>query len=591
MSARQGPPLLLAGDMSTPPTSGSSVDHDRRDARRFLRRIFIWTGVFSIFVNLLMLTGPLFMLQVYDRVLSSGSFPTLVALFGLVAGLFLFMGILDLLRGRLLVRAGVKLESLFDRRLFQFTLSDKLGAAGGGLRSLDHVRQGFFSTALTALFDLPWTPLFLGVIFLFHWTMGTLALAAGLLFVGLAVINHVATREPFSNANEAAQKARVIELGFGQRADVVRGLGMVRAAADRLMRSREEARDQRMTGQDRSSGFSVSVKTLRLFFQSAMLALGAALAISQEITPGMMIAASILMGRALAPIDQLVSQWATLIRAREGWRDLQRLLDRDHAEEARARIRLPDPDGFVEAYRLAIGQPGSSSPLLKNVNFTLRPGEALGVIGKSGAGKSTLARALIGAWPALSGELRLDGATLDQYESDRLGAALGYLPQDVILFEGTVGENIARFGPLDHQAVLNAAMSADAHDMILRLPEGYETPVGLGGAGLSGGQRQRIALARALYRDPPLLILDEPNANLDLPGENALVAAIEQAKGYGQAVIVIAHRPSAIAACDRLLLLHDGMQIDIGPRDEVLDTAANNAGSIKRRLKMIGSRR
>ena len=503
--------------------AASAADHERLEARRFLRRIILWAGLFSIFVNLLMLTGPLFMLQVYDRVLSSGSLPTLFALFGLVTALFLFMGILDLIRGRLLSRAGAKLESLISRRLFRGALSGSAGSGGSGLRAVEAVRQASCSPGPLALFDLPWSPLFFAVIFLFHWSMGALALAAGLIVVGLALINNFTSRQPLASARDARQSAQTVEAGFVQRAEVVRTLGMAGAATERLHRLRSDALRHQMVGHDRSAGFSVTVRTLRLFFQPAMLALGAALAIGQEITPGMMIAASILMGRALAPIDQLVAQWPTLLRARDGWRTLQGLLD-ETAPSSGSKVELPRPRGVIDVRNLAVAPPGKSLPVLRNVTFSLRPGEALGVIGKSASGKSSLARALVGAWPVAAGELRLDGATLDQYQPDRLGAWLGYLPQDVTLFEGTVGENIARFGALDDQAIIDAAEMADAHDMILRLPDGYDTPLSPGGANLSGGQRQRIALARALYKEPPLLVLDEPNGRVPRPRQEAFEA-------------------------------------------------------------------
>lgn len=571
----------------TPP---KAPDHERSKARRFMRRIVIWTAVFSIFVNLLMLTGPLFMLQVYDRVLSSGSLPTLAALFGLVAGLFLFMGLLDLIRSRLMSRAGAKLDSLFDRRLFRASLEDPACANGGGLRALESIRQTLGGSGPLALFDLPWSPVFLAVIFLFHWSMGALALIAGLLFVGLAIANNMLSRKPLKRAHEAKQQAFVFETGFSRRAEVVGALGICEAATERLGRRRSEALQIHMQGHERTTGFSTTIKTLRMFFQSAMLALGAALAIGQEITPGMMIAASILMGRALAPIDQLVSQWPVMLRGLESWQTLKALLDQS-TPEGTPRVQLPRPKGALDLRQAVIVPPGQRLPVVRNVSLSLKPGEALGVIGKSASGKSSLARALVGAWPVASGEIRLDGATFDQYGPDQLGSWLGYLPQDVVLFTGTIGENIARFGVIDDQAVIAAAHMADAHDMILNLPNGYDTEIGDGGSDLSGGQRQRIALARALYNLPPLVVLDEPNANLDLEGERAVVAAIERAKANGQTVVVIAHRPSAIAACDMILVLEKGAQVDFGPKDDVLQNVKRDAGGIKQRLKIIGSNR
>ncbi len=550
----------------------------------------MFTGLFSFFINLLMLTGPLFMLQVYDRVLSSGSLPTLAALFSLVAALFLFMGLLDLIRGRLMSRAGAKLDSLFDQRLFRASLKDPASANGAGLRALESIRQTLAGSGPLALFDLPWSPVFFAVIFLFHWSMGALALVAGLLFVGLAIANNMLSRKPLQHAHEAKQDALAFETSFSRRAEVVGALGMREVATKRLGQQRGEALQIHMLGHERAAGFSTTIKTLRMFFQSAMLALGAALAIGQEITPGMMIAASILMGRALSPIDQLVSQWPVMLRGLESWHTLKTLLDQS-APEGMIRVQLPRPKGALDLRQAVIVPPGQRLPVVRNVRFSLMPGEVLGVIGKSASGKSSLARALVGAWPVAGGDIRLDGATLDQYDRDQLGSWLGYLPQDVILFGGTVGENIARFGVIDDQAVIAAAQMADAHDMILNLSNGYDTEIGDGGGGLSGGQRQRIALARALYNLPPLVVLDEPNANLDLEGERAVVAAIKRAKANGQTVVVIAHRPSAIAACDMVLVLEKGVQVDFGPKDVVLQNVTTNVGGIRQRLKIIGSSR
>lgn len=577
---------------STHPSKGAAAttttDIERTEARHYLRRIVIWTGLFSVFVNLLMLTGPLFMLQVYDRVLTSGSLPTLAALFGLATLLFLFMGLLDLIRGRLMSRAGAKVESLFDRRLFQQGLAKPGKANTSGLRALEAVRQALSSSGPLAVFDLPWSPLFLGIIFLFHWTMGTLALLAGLLFIGLAFINNVLSQQPLMRAREAKRDALELENSLSRQADVVGALGMRADATERLGRQRQQALRLQMQGQERVAGFSVTTKTLRLFFQSAMLALGAALAINQDITPGMMIAASIIMGRALAPIDQLVAQWTVMQGAIDGWRTLQGSLD-ERAPGERGRLQLPRPKGLLDIRNLVVAPPESPLPTLNKIDLSLRPGDALGVIGKSASGKSSLARALVGAWPLAAGEIRLDGATLDQYDPDRLGAWLGYLPQDIVLFDGTVGDNIARFGSIDDQAVIEAAQMADAHEMILKLPNGYDTEIGDSGRRLAGGQRQRIALARALYRTPPLLVLDEPNAHLDLEGERAVVAAVERAKAAGQTVVLIAHRPSAIAVCDMILILEQGVQVKFGPRDDVLKATTHGVGAIRERLKVIRS--
>jgi ATP-binding cassette subfamily C protein len=543
------------------------------------RRLFVGVGVFSFFVNLLMLTGPLFMLQVYDRVLASRSEATLLTLFLLICGLFALMGLLDFARTRVLSRAGARFQALLDRRVFDAVLRravspDERGALSSGLRDLESIQRALTGPAPFAFFDAPWAPFFLAAIFMFHWAMGLLAVAGGLILFSIALINERRSREPLQASAEASARSEQFAEVLRREGETVQGMGMREAALSRWATLRGATLERQIAASDATSGFTVSSKTLRFFLQSAMLALGALLAIEQLITPGMMIAGSILMGRALAPVEQAIGQWAVMQRAFKGWSSLKELLEKTPPQGRRT--ELPVPKGVVEAQGVTAAAPGARTPSLRNVSFKVEPGQALGVIGPSAAGKSTLARLLTGIWRPVNGAMRLDGAALDQYGDD-LGRHVGYLPQDVALFDGSVAENIARLSPdVDDAAVVTAAKRAGAHELILRLPLGYDTPIGPSGSRLSGGQRQRIALARALYGDPAVVVLDEPNSNLDARGEQALVLAIKDLRERGRTAIVMAHRPSAIAACDLLLMLEAGAPRAFGPKDQVLkETTAN----------------
>ncbi len=551
-----------------------------REALGSGRALFISVGVFSCFVNILMLTGPMFMLQVYDRVLSSRSYNTLLVLFLLVAALFLCMGLLDWARSRVLARAGARFQALLDSRVFIASLTRSLSPKdrsrpATGLRDLEAIQRVLSGPAPFAVFDAPWTPLYLAVIFLFHPWLGYLALAGGLVLLLLTWLNERSSAEPQRKAYEAQALAETFEQSIRRDAETIQGLGMRDAATERWRQRRDRALGQQIEASDKSGRFAAASKTLRFFLQSAILALGALLVINGEITPGVMIASSILMGRALAPVEQAIGQWAAIQRAAQGWRSLTELLSQT-PPPAKV-MSLPRPKGALSARNLVIASPGDDKAILRGVAFSLSPGEAMGVIGPSGAGKSTLARALVGVWPPAAGEIRIDGATPEQYDADVLGRAVGYLPQDVALLDATVAENIARLdAEPDAKKVIEAAKRAGAHEMILALPKGYDTPIGIGGAQLSGGQRQRVALARALYGDPSLVVLDEPNANLDSPGEQALLQAIAELRERGKTVVIVAHRPSAIASCDKILMLDQGQQRAFGPRDEVLRQTTRN---------------
>ncbi len=547
------------------------------------RRLYWAVGLFSVFVNLLMLTGPLYMLQVYDRVLGSRSVETLVALSLLVLFLYGSMGILDHARGRVAARIGARFQARLDARTFRAMLGrsagrteSPTGPAASGLRDLEAVRGFIASPVLTALFDAPFTPLFLFAIFLFHPWLGYLAVAGGAVLIAITVANQYATRGPQAAAALAAARSERWSEQMRHDAETVEALGMRGAALSRWARTRGAALGEAVQLSDRSGGFTVATKTWRLFLQSAMLGLGAYLVLLGQLTPGAMIAGSILLGRALAPIELVVGQWALVQRAARAWETLGTLLG--SAPEPEPRTALPRPSAELTVKDLTVVPPGEAAATLRMVSFTLPAGEALGVIGPSGAGKSTLARALTGTWPAAGGRIRLGGASIDQYDPDTLGALVGYLPQRVAIFDGTVAQNIARLADEpDAAAVVDAARQADAHDMILALPDGYDTRLDATGGRLSGGQVQRIGLARALYGDPVLLVLDEPNANLDNEGSAALNRAVEASKAAGRSTIIMAHRPSAIEHCEWILHIDGGLRRAFGPREEVLrETVANH---------------
>ena len=561
-------------------------------ARAAFRQAVLTAFLFSALVNLLMLTAPLYMLQVYDRVLVSRSEETLLALSVLMAFLFLVMGVMDHARGRIMARVGARLQDRLDARVLsaafrRLSVAPQDLAAQAAQRDLDAIARFWASPVVLAIFDAPWAPLFIAAIFVFHPWLGCLALAGGLVIIGLSWLNQLATAGPLQQAGVAGLAAERQAEGLKQEAELVQALGMAGAAFARLRAGRALARDSGLVASDAAGRYSVMIRTFRLFLQSAMLGLAAWLVLRQELSAGAMIAASVLMGRALQPVEQAVGHWSVATRARQARLRLAGLLAA--APSLAARTELPRPQALVEVQGLTLVPPGGTGAVLRNLGFTLPPGQALGVIGPSGAGKSSLARALTGVWRPVEGRIRLDGATLDQHDPDRLGSYIGYLPQRVTLFDGTIADNIARLQPgAEASAVVAAARAAAAHEMILRLPQGYDTPVSGLGNQLSGGQIQRIGLARALYGDPLMLILDEPNANLDAEGSQALNTAIRTAKARGAAVLVMAHRPQAIQECDLLLVLHEGAVAAFGPRDTVLREAARSAGDIARPVAARG---
>lgn len=534
----------------------------------------VWGSVltFSVFANLLLLTGPIFMLQVYDRVLSSRSDKTLLALFLLVVLVYAIMGLLDYARRELLNRLGAALQEQLDGKVFSLEMRRSTQSAGqskeGGTRDVETVRRFTSSATFVAILDLPWTPFFVAAIFMFHPLLGWLSLVGGSVLFLLALGTQWVLSGPVQNSQEASAHSDGIAGQALARNDIIEVLGMGPAILDLWSNRRTEALKWQIAATSRTAALSSFTKAFRLLLQSSLLALGAWLVLRNEVTPGVMIASSIMMGRALAPVEQSIAGWTAIKSARFAWTRLASLLKGNPSEPVTTELPTPDPRLDVSIALLA--PPMSQNPCLSQIRFSLESGQAVGVIGPSAAGKSSLARALTGLWKPHKGDIRLGGAALDQYSVADRARHIGYMPQDASLFDATIAENIARLSAADSADVIKAAELAGAHEMVLGLPQGYDTPVGPSGNYLSGGQRQRIALARALFGNPALVVLDEPESGLDGAGTDALNNAIKTLKSAGKAVVVMAHRPSAIAECDQILILQNGQMTAFGPREIVL---------------------
>ena len=536
------------------------------------RREFLIVGIFSMVANVLMLAPTLYMLQVYDRVLVSRSELTLVVVSLITLFLFAVMAFAEWSRSRLLVRAGVRLDAVLSTRVFnasfEANLSQSDAPAQRAFIDLTEVRQFLTGNGIFAFFDAPWAPIYIAVLFFLHPFLGWVSIGFALVQAALAWFGHRRTIAPSEQASKAALDVNLYLQGKMRNAEVVESMGMLSGLRERWSSRHAEYMDRQGEAQGLTHRITAISKWVRYCQQSLALAAGALLVIEGELTAGGMIAANVLMTRALAPIDQMVNTWRSFIGARSAFLRLETLL-RAHPERDPALSRVP-PTGQVVVRDVVASAPGRAQPILQGVSLQASPGTVTVVLGPSGSGKSTLARVLMGIWPDVSGEVLLDGQPLGGWGRAELGPHVGYLPQDVELFDGTIAENIARFAEIESDKVIAAARSAGLHDMILRFPRGYDTPMGEAGSLLSGGQRQRVGLARAIYGDPVLIVLDEPNANLDDVGEAALMRAVRELRDKGRTVFLITHRPGAVAVADQLLVLRDGRVLRQGPRDAVL---------------------
>lgn len=557
------------------------------------RGLFFGVGVFSGAINLLALTGALYMMQVYDRVLPARSLPTLVVLTGLMAALFFANGILDMLRLRIMGRIGLRVDETLRAPVLDAMQSAALTAKteGDGLqpvRDLDRVRSFLAGAGPAALFDLPWIPVYLIVIFLFHPMMGWFAVAGAVVLVAITILTDVLSSSPTLRAARSGNLRLGVASESARNSEVVRAMGLAPHLRKRWQAVSDDHMADQLKSGDALGGMGVASRVIRLLLQSGILGLGAYLFIRGEVSGGTIIAASIVMSRALAPVESAIQHWRGFVEARQATRRL-RAMFQSLAAGSRQPMMLPAPVHSLDVENLSIAPPGQEKPVVQNVSFRVRAGEALGIIGPSGSGKSVLSRALVGAWQPVPGEgaVRLDGASLAQWDVDLLGRHIGYLPQDVQLFDGTIAENIARMdASAAEEAIVLAAQDAGAHAMIVGLPHGYRTRIHADGKGLSAGQRQRVGLARALYGRPFLVVLDEPNSNLDSAGDAELAAAIRRVRDRGGIVVAVAHRPAALANIDTVMVMANGRVHAIGPKDEILQRFASPAPAPVRSVVM-----
>ncbi|PTN12115.1 type I secretion system permease/ATPase [Nitrosomonas aestuarii] len=536
------------------------------------KKAFNTIGVFSAVINALMLMPAIYMLQLYDSVLTSRNEMTLLMLTLIVIGAYIFLGALEYIRSFVLIRVGAKLDMKLNKRVytaaFEQSLKQNEGNAGQALKDLTSIRQFMTGNALFAFFDAPWFPIYIFVIFMFHPWLGIFALCGTTVLIILAYINEKVSRKPLDEANSMAVVSTNMASNNLRNAEVIEAMGMLPNLQARWDKPHSRFLNLQAEASEKSSVVTAISKSSTVALQSLMLGLGALLVLENLISPGMMIAASILMGRAIAPVQLLISVWKQFGSTRSAYERLTKLLEQNPARKPG--MALPKPTGIITVENVTAAPPGSRVPVIKGLNFSVSAGEVLGIIGPSGSGKSTLARLLVGVWPAASGKVRLDGADVYLWNKDELGPHIGYLPQDIELFSGSVSENIARFGEIESEKVILAAQRAGVHQMILNMPAGYDTKLGDGGAGLSGGQKQRLGLARAMYDDPALIVLDEPNSNLDEIGEQALLTALIDLRKRGKTIVLITHRSSIISVTNKLLLLHEGMAKLFGPTEKVL---------------------
>jgi len=562
-----------------------------RDAIRQLRARVPLLFAFSFFINLLILSVPVYMMQIFDRALSSGRVETLVLL-TFVAGLAaLAFGLLDTARGRFVARASGWLERKLAPELIGASFKDALNAKGTGaqsLRDLSTVRGFVSGNGFLTLLDAPWVPVFLVVIWLMHPMLGLVGVGGALLLFAAAVANEYVSRKPLNEAERInlINQQQISSAVYG--AEAIEAMGMRPALLARWVAKSEEAAGLQSRAADSGALIVGLTKFVRMLVQILVLGVGCYLVLNADLTAGGMIAASILLGRALAPVEQSISIWRNLVVARNAWGRLIEILNRH--PDTNERLHLPVPAGRLACEKVGLFRVGREQPILQEITFAISEGEMLGIIGPSASGKSSLCKLLVGVWQPTRGTVRLDGADIFRWPSEQLGPYVGYVPQDTELYSGSVAANIARLSPCpDAKAVLEAAMAAGVHEMILRLPDGYETEIGAGGSYLSGGQRQRIALARALYNKPRLIVLDEPNANLDSEGEMCLLRALERAKEWGATIVVVAHQPYMLRSADKVLYLAEGRMRAFGSRDEVMSLATKGVAQQPGRQRTVGA--
>jgi ATP-binding cassette subfamily C protein EexD len=536
------------------------------------KKSIFMAGFFSLFINLLMLVPPLYMLQLYDRVIASRSESTLYMLTLIVTVLFITMGLLEVVRSRILIKFGNKFANLLSNRVFEstFELANKKPEAASSriMGDLMQLRQYLSGNGLFAFFDVPWIPIYIIVLFLFHPLFGIFAIFAAIVLVCITLLNEYTTKEKLDNSNSLNRESMINLESNIRNAEVINAMGM----KSKVRKKWEAKYFGFLNAQDEASSkagvWSNLSKTLRMFFQSMMLGLGAYLAINMELSAGMMIAGSIIMGRALAPLDLMINTWKGFSGARMSYKRIDQLLK--EFPKDKEYMQLPAPKGFLTLEGVYAKPPASDKYTLENIDIAIKKGDILGVVGPSAAGKSTFARVILGVWPVTHGTVRMDGADISQWDREHLGQFIGYLPQDIELFEGTVSENIARFSEVDSTKVIEAAQKAGVHDMVLRLPEGYDTVIGKAGMVLSGGQRQRIGLARAIYNNPVFIVLDEPNSNLDEQGELALLKTVEELKKSGTTVVIITHRPNILKVTNKILVMNAGKVEKYGNSSDIL---------------------
>lgn len=549
-----------------------SPNSELKELMLLSRKSFLYVALFSFFINMLFLTPTLYMMQVYDRVVGSRSVSTLLMITLILVMMYGVMAVLEFARSRILARVSTRMDVAMQERLvdvmFRHALNNPRNASTEPLSDLQTIRNFVSGTGVFAFFDAPWFPFYIAIMFMFHPTYGWFAVGAGVLTLLLAVwVDKAATPMMKASHTKSMQSRLLLDRSL-RNAEVATALGVKQGIFRRWQESHSEALMWQEIGNDRSSVLSTLSKSLRMLNQSLILGVGAYLVINMELSGGMMIAGSVLLGRALSPLDQLVAAWKQFVAAKQSWDRLNGLLQ--SYPNAASRMSLPAPKGHLGVHHLTVVPPGDKDAVLRNITFGLKAGESLAIIGPSGAGKSSLVRALLGLWMQAGGEVRLDGADIRHWNRDDLGQYIGYLPQDVELFDGTVAENIARFGDVDPEKVLEAARLAGVHELILQLPNAYDTLIGPGGGALSGGQRQRIGLARALYDSPRLVVLDEPNSNLDEAGELALFKALQSMKEKGTTVVIISHRQGVLSQMDKILVLVSGVVTLFGDRQHVL---------------------